>query len=52
MQKKILSKDELRQMIKDDNLPPALQETFNEAKEAVNWNIDILKAKHKLRKVT
>ncbi|KKM58398.1 hypothetical protein LCGC14_1549430 [marine sediment metagenome] len=48
----VLSKDELRQMIKDDNLPPALQKTFDEAKEAVNWNIDILKAKYRLRKVT
>ena len=52
MIKKIHSKDELRQMIKDNSLPAKLQETFEEAKEAVNWNIDILKAKNKLRKGT
>ena len=44
-----LSKDELRQMIKTNSLPRQLKETWEAAQEAVNWNIEILKDKNKLR---
>ena len=44
------SKFELRKKIEKDKLPPRLKKTYELAKEAVNWNIDILKAKYELKK--